>query len=218
MLATPEVAHYAERTKSSWDRYCRRHGYGFYVTDRKLVHDMHINWTKIEMMRRHLRRSEADWVVLVDADTHVVRQEVTLENIANRYPGKTLLFAWDGVRRFGMPLAVNRRGRRLCGVRNVPNAGFIVVRNSPLGRTFFDDWLSLARGRYRHLADIHPRNQNVLWAGLFAQYRECIAVLGGKVARIGTSRILDAISLNRDDAFVLHDKRLHQQRPADLSD
>ena len=138
MLATPEVAHYAARTQASWSRYCKRHGYSFVTYDEDLVPGMHINWSKIEMMRRHLRGSVADWVLLVDADTYVARGDVRLDQLVAGHGGKVLIFSSDGVRRFGLYFPLNIRGAWACRSLRVPNAGFILVRNNALARDFFD--------------------------------------------------------------------------------
>ena len=208
MLATPEVAHYARHTRASWSRYCQRHGYRFEPYGENLVPDMHINWSKIEMMRRHLRQSRADWVLLVDADTHVARGDVRLEELVTRHVGKELIFSADGVRRLGFYFPLNIRGAIACGRWRVPNAGFILVRNNSFSRDFFDRWLALARGDLAHLADRHPRNQNVLWFGLYRHHRHRIGLLGDEVARVGTNRLLDLFAPRRGDAFVIHDKGL----------
>ncbi|MBI5506221.1 MAG: hypothetical protein HY899_15605 [Deltaproteobacteria bacterium] len=208
MMATAEIAHYADPTRRSWERYCRRHSYDFLLFDRKILADMHINWSRLEMIRRRQRASRAEWIVLVDADTFVADEEFTLESLVAPYGDKEVLFAPDAARRFGIWLPLDLKGLVVCRTRRPPNGGFVVVRNSEFGRYFFDRWMSLARGPLRHMADRHPRTQGILWKGLYRQHRDRVAVMHGEVVRCGTNRLLDRISLDQAGAFVLHDKRL----------
>lgn len=208
MLATPEIARSARRSQASWSRYCERHGYSFVSYHEDIVPSMHINWSKIEMMRRHLCQTHADWVLLVDANTYVARGDVRLGQLVAQHGGKELIFSSDGVRRFGFYFPHSIRGAWTCRSLRAPAAGFMLVRNSALVRDFFDHWLALARGELRHLADRHPRNQNVLWSGLYRRHRHRIGLLTDEVTRVGTNRLLDLLSPPGGDAFVIHDKRL----------
>jgi len=208
MMATPEIAHYSDRTSLSWANYCARHGYDFLLFERKILADMHINWSRLEMIRRRHRASDAEWIVLVDADTFVADVEFTLENLVAPYRDKDVLFAPDAARRFGLWLPLDLRGFLVCRTRRPPNGGFIVVRNNEFGRQFFDQWLWLARGPMRHMADRHPRTQGILWKGLYRLHLDRVAVMYGEIVRCGTNRLLDRLSLDTKDAFVFHDKRL----------
>lgn len=208
MMATSEINHYAVATRRSWERYCDRHGYGFFLYDHKILCDLHINWSRLEMVRQRQRAGLADWVVLVDADTFVADESFTFEHLVAPYTDKDLLFAPDATRRFGIWLPLDIRGFLLCRTRRPPNGGFILARNNEAGRAFFDRWIELARGPMNHLADRHPRTQGILWRGLFHQHRDRIAVMYGEVVRSGTNRLLDWISLCTKGAFVFHDKRL----------
>ena len=48
----------------------------------------------------------------------------------------------------------------------LPNAGFNIMKNCPEIHAFIDAWLDLGQGRLSHLADVHPRTQNILLRGL----------------------------------------------------
>lgn len=191
MLATPQVEEYARYSRLLWTAYCARRDYQFRHYPDRLVLDMHINWSKVEMVRRHLIASNADIVVLVDADTYVCDPDMSLTGMLDQSSQKSMVFAPDTVRygRFELPLnvlaAATHRTMRL------PNAGFIVMENSKFTRQFFDDWLDLARNKFHHLADKHPRNQRVLWQGLFFQYRDKIGLLDKQVRRLQREDQLD---------------------------
>ena len=188
MLSTKESDDYAWLGIRSWGAYCERHGYSFHVTRDQLVPDMHPVWSKIEMMRRRLRNTEASHVVLVDADSAVYDPGKSLAGLVSS--GTPLSFASDSA-----VLGMNWWYRRLClkfKTRRfmLPNAGFVVVENSSYTQAFFDEWISLARGEYVGLADTHPRNQNVLWHGMLRRHSHSIATLGNTVARITHPRQL----------------------------
>ena len=219
MLATPEIDYYAAGTQENWRAYCDHHGYSFTCWRSVVLDDMHLIWSKVEWMRRHLRDTTADWLVVVDADTVVNKPDRTLAALVHAHPGKDFLISEDCSRRWGIPMPLSLKGVVSARSLRPPNCGFMMVRNSDFGRRFLDEWLENGRGRYSRYADTFPREQWVLWLSLFRQYRQRIAVLGPEVRRVGNSPWLDPLASDWSDAFVLHDKRLPQQtrRPHTLA-
>ncbi len=219
MLATPHIDYYAEATQANWGAYCDRHGYRFTCWRETVLEDMHLIWSKIELMRRHMRDMTADWLAVVDADTCVNKPERTLAELVDAYPGKDFLISEDCTRRFGIPMPLSMRGVRSAGTLRPPNCGFMMIRRSDFGTRFLDEWLENGRHKYAHIADVFPREQWVLWLSLFRDQRDRIAVIGPEVMRMGNNPWLDPITTNWSDAFVLHDKRLphcKSLRPGDL--
>ena len=182
MLSTKETESYSWLGIRSWGAYCDRHGYAFHVVREHLLPDMHPVWSKIEMVRRRLRSSDASHVLLVDADSAVYDPGRSLDNLLTA--GAPLKFAADGsilgVDRWFRRLSLKFRAQRF----HLPNAGFILIENSSYSQSFFDDWISLARGELAALADVHPRNQNVLWHGLLRQHSDNIEIAHNSVARV----------------------------------
>ncbi len=207
MLATPHIDHYAKATQANWQAYCDRHGYQFVCWHETVLEDMHLIWSKIESMRRHMRDMTADWLVVVDADTVVNRPERELAELVRAHPGKDFIISEDCSRRFGIPLPLSLRGVVSARTLRPPNCGFMMIRNSDFGVRFLDEWLDNGRGKLAHIADVFPREQWVLWLSLFREKRDRIAVLGKEVMRMGNQPLLDR-STDWSDAFVLHDKRL----------
>ena len=207
MLATPEIDYYAAATKANWRAYCERYDHQFICWRETVLDDMHLIWSKIELMRLHMQEMESDWLVVVDADTVVNRPGLTLADLVRSNPGKDFLISEDCSRRFGIPLPLSLRGVVSTRSLRPPNCGFMMIRASQFGRNFLDQWLENGRGKFSHIADVFPREQWVLWLSLFCEQRDRIAVLGSEIMRIGTNRLLDW-STNWSDAFVLHDKRL----------
>ncbi len=202
MLATREVDEYAQHSRLLWSKYCTRRGYQFQHYSDRLVPDMHVNWSKIEMVRRHLSKSRAEVVTLVDADTYVCNPNLCLTDILDRASPKSMVFAPDTVKYGWLELPLNVPATIKHGALRLPNAGFIVMENSEFTRQFFDDWLDLARNGLNHLADRHPRNQRVLWQGLYFQNLEKIGLLEGQIRRLQTEDQLDQAM--KDGCYVAH--------------
>ena len=204
MLATSDIENYARYSRAAWEKFCAVRGYGFFHYPEKLLSDMHVNWSKIEMVRRHLATTKSDTVVLVDADTYVCDPNLRLGAIADNYPDRDLLFSRDcrNIGPFVLPL--NYEAAFRYKTRKLPNAGFVLIRNTEFSRKFFDKWLDLARNELKALADTHPRNQHVLWEGLYFQNRNKIALLDRQVERVrDVAHIGRAI---RHGAKVIHVK------------
>ena len=218
MLATPEIDYYAQATQANWRAYCERHGYQFTCWRDVVLDDMHMIWSKVEWMRRHMREMTADWLVVVDADTVVNRPERELADLVQAHPGKDFIISEDCSRRLGVPLPLSVRGVVSARTSRPPNCGFMMIRASDFGRSFLDQWLDNGRGKYAHIADVFPREQWVLWLSLFREQRPRIAVLGAEVRRIGNSPRFDRLTSNWDDAFVLHDKRLPSCKSLSVED
>ncbi|MEM9704529.1 MAG: hypothetical protein AAF850_00480 [Pseudomonadota bacterium] len=208
MLATPEIETYAVHTKAVWRRYCAQHAYEFEPEAKRLLSDMHVNWSKIALIQRHLNDARVDTLLLTDADTIVVDQDRSIESLFSGYDKRDIIFCPDTTRRFGLHWPLNVRGAIACRSLRPPNAGFILIRNGPFAVQFFQDWLASARsGPLARWADKHPRNQNVLWRGPYRAHRDRVGVFDKEVGRVGVDQALDRISLNSGGAFVLHDKR-----------
>ena len=208
MMATPNLDYYARMTTADWRRYCDQHGYGFHLYRERLIDDMHINWSCIEMVCQRLEQTDADWLISVDADTLVARKDVTIESLLGKHPGKDLVFASDILRPLGIAIPNHFPSAWKFRTRFLPNGGFVMVRNNAFSYDFHRQWIDLARGKLAHLADRHPRNQSVLWHGLYFQHQSRIGLLGDEVVRCGTNDFIDRISFNKKKVFVLHDKKL----------
>lgn len=191
MLATPEIDHYAQHSSALWAAYCERKGYNYFRYSERLIPDMHVNWSKIEMVRQHLAKSSAEIVTLVDADTYVCNPDLSMNAIMERFSSKAMVFSPDTTRNGIIELPLNRQAATEYRTKRLPNAGFIAMHNTKFVRQFFDDWMDLARNELSHLADIHPRNQNVLWKGLYFKHRSQIGLLGGEVRRLQTEDQLE---------------------------
>ena len=147
-LITPNIDDYAQYGMASVYGYAQKHGYSYSVQRSQLVEDMHVNWTKIEMIRQALLLSASKWIVLFDADLILMNSEISLDffiekmpsNIHILMPGDTHFFKW-----------------------RKPNAGFIMVRRSQQGRKIVDEWMKASRGEGNELANKHPRNQRIYW-------------------------------------------------------
>ncbi|MEO1256410.1 MAG: hypothetical protein AAFY41_16205, partial [Bacteroidota bacterium] len=73
MLATHHIDIYTQYSIPIWKKYCEMHGYSFFNYQEKLLPNMAFTWSRIQMMLDHQRKTEADYVVMVDADTFLFK-------------------------------------------------------------------------------------------------------------------------------------------------
>lgn len=184
MLATPEIASYSWLGESSWASYAARQGYSFQVCRENLEPDMHMNWSKIELVRRRLAATDAQFLLLVDADSFVFNPAEPLEYLWQ--PDRQIVFSND--QSFPRPGRLNVGRRHLLRLRlrqwKLPNAGFVMMQVHPYARSFFDRWIDYARDDFKHWSDIHPRNQNVLWRALLPSEHRHVGILDKQVVRL----------------------------------
>lgn len=163
MFATPNLETYTELSIKVWKKYCKAHGYQFFHYEKPYYEDLHLAWSKIRSVREHLLISKADFVVLVDADTIPTSFQLSIDKVIEEFMtnGKEILFQKDGSNRLkylyfphNLSIAWDKK------LWVMPNAGFIIMKNSPAVLQFFEEWLE--RALTSPLANKPPRNQRVL--------------------------------------------------------
>ena len=210
IMATPEIDIYTSRTLPNWTGYASRHGYNLHVYDSKPLPDMHINWSKIEHARRHLETCTADWMVVADADTWVNAPERKLDDFLGSAvnSGVDFVFSSDIACWLDLVCPLNFLAVRECGRWVNPNAGFFAVRNNAAGKRFMNDWLDLASGACADIADTPPRDQWVLWRGLFGPRPELFRLDTTCVLRVVNEFHWLQFAIIGRKPFIVHDKRL----------
>lgn len=208
MMATADIDEYAKETLANWQSYCVTHGYALTHYDEQVLSDLHINWSKIEFAKRHLRQSDCDWMVVADADTWVCDQSRRLEEFIDDRPGIDAVFSSDASVRAGILVPLNWLGIWECRAWICPNAGFFAIRNSPEGQMFMDEWMDLPYGELAYLADKPPRDQWVLWKGLFRKWRPRLRLDKKNVLRVIDDFHWWQIKTFGGNPFIAHDKRL----------
>lgn len=208
IMATADIDEYAAETLANWRSYCSEHGYSLTHYDEQVIPELHINWSKIELAKRHLRQSDCDWMVVADADTWVCDRSRRLEEFIKDQPGTDLVFSSDVSVRAGALMPLNWLGVWECRTWVCPNAGFFAVRNSPEGQMFMDEWMDLPFGELAHLADKPPRDQWVLWKGLFRKWRSSLRLDTRNVLRVIDDFHWWQIKTFSGAPFIAHDKRL----------
>ncbi|SHK74849.1 galactosyl transferase GMA12/MNN10 family protein [Reichenbachiella agariperforans] len=170
MLSTEHIDIYTQYSIPIWKKYCEIHGYKFCHYGEKLIPDMAFTWSRIKMIQDHFKTSDAEYVMMVDADTLIYKDqlELSLERLITQYMtgDKKILFQKDGSDRLGIYFSHNWKLSLEMKRWALPNAGFNIMKNSPEVHEFIDTWLELGQGKLKHLADIHPRTQNVLLRGV----------------------------------------------------
>lgn len=170
MLATSHIDIYTKYSIPIWERYCDIHGYKFFHYKDQVLPDMAFTWSRIKMLIDHQQQTDADFIMMVDADTLIYHDmyDLSVEQIMQDHmrDGKQILFQKDGSDRLGIYFSHNFKLSYELKRWVLPNAGFNVMANSPETRKFLETWLDLGQGKLKHLADIHPRTQNVLIRGV----------------------------------------------------
>ncbi|MFT7028907.1 MAG: hypothetical protein ACJA2C_000286 [Marinoscillum sp.] len=173
MLSTKDIDIYTQYSIPIWKKYCARHGYNFYHFGEKLIPDMAFTWSRIKMIQDHFKVTKADYVVMVDADTFIYQNQLglSLESLIDKHMTnqKQILFQKDGSNTLGIYFSHNFKLSWELKRWTLPNAGFNIMKNSADVRSMIDEWLTLGQGKLRHLADVHPRTQNVLLRGVMQE-------------------------------------------------
>lgn len=173
MLATSHIDIYTQYSIPMWKKYCDLHGYQFHLYQEQLLPDMAFTWSRIQMMLDHQKQTDADYLMMVDADTYIYHNmyDLSVDQILDQYlpEGKQILFQKDGSDRFGMYFSHNFKLSYELKRWTLPNAGFNIMANTPEVNRFLEMWIDLGRGKLKHLADIHPRTQNVLIRGVLQE-------------------------------------------------
>jgi len=95
VMATSDIDEYAIETLANWQSYCSQHGYTLKHYDEQVLPELHINWSKIELAKRHLRHSDCDWMIVADADTWVCDHSRRLETFIDDQAGIEAVFSSD---------------------------------------------------------------------------------------------------------------------------
>ncbi len=165
-LVTPNIDSYAIFSILSINHYCKIHGYKHFLQRHKSVKDKHINWSKIDLLQKAFEfDATCDYILLVDADTIITEYEKSVEFFLDKFakPNTEIIMPQD------TPLKITLQPR--------PNAGFVLVKNSTIGRSIISDWIAASVGKGKHVSDIHPRNQRVYWYYVMNDYLDVQIVL-----------------------------------------
>ena len=165
-LATPHIDDFAKYSLANVGQYCRQHGYGHYVQRTHTVPDMHINWSKIDLLRHTFEEfKDAEYYILFDADIIIQDFDKSVDFFLEKYADDNthILFSAD------TPLRLSPKAR--------PNAGLIIIKNSPIGKQIIDRWIEASRTDGAKYNDTHPRNQLVYWNCVMPQFESVQKVL-----------------------------------------
>lgn len=166
-LVTPNIDQFAVFSIATVLNYAKQHGYSHQILREKLIGDMHINWTKIEYLRKKLLQSTSDFVLLIDADSLVIDPSISIDRLAK-----------DSQHHIYMP----QDTPFFSGLFR-PNAGFILVRNGQKGREIISRWIDVAKNEGKPESDVHPRNQRVYWKFVMPHFRKHQKLLARKLFR-----------------------------------
>lgn len=200
MLSTEHIDVYTKYSIPIWKKYCELHEYTFCHYGEKLIPDMAFTWSRIKMIQDHFKRTEAEYVMMVDADTFLYKKSMDLkiEDLIDQHMTgeKKILFQKDGSDRLGMYFTHNFKLSAKMKRWTLPNAGFNIMKNCEETHRFIDQWLELGQGKLRHLADVHPRTQNILLRGLMVdpEMDKLIGYLPSKIVSKRNTRFCKHLS------------------------
>ena len=208
MLSTNHIDVYTQYSIPIWKKYCKQHGYNFCHYGEKLIPDMAFTWSRIKMIQDHFKNTRSEYVLMVDADTFLYKNSMDLkiENLVEEYMTgeKKILFQKDGSDRLGIYFSHNFSLSVKMKRWILPNAGFNIMKNCKETHTFIDLWLELGQGKLRHLAEVHPRTQNVLLHGLMIDPKldRLIGYLPSKIVSKRNTRFCKHLSAMTKDEIA----------------
>jgi len=167
-LATPNIDEYACYSIASVRKYALLNQYEYYVQRSKTLNDLHINWSRLDILLKKLEESpeeEDSYVVMLDADTVIINPQRPIHYFTNKYQKKdsVIFLARD------TPFRVDFKKK--------PNAGFVIIRNNKTGKEIIKKWINAAYNEGKEINDIHPRTQGVYWKYVEPKYKDHQIVL-----------------------------------------
>ncbi len=164
MFATPNLDTYTKYSIALWQNYAQRNNCSFYHYSEPYFDDLHIAWSKIKSVEEHLNNHDAEYVLLVDADTVPTNPDYHLKNVITDYFSgrkEKIIFQKDGSDWFRYLYMTHNFSLTFRSKKwTLPNAGFILMKNDNEVRSFYQEWME--RAATSPWADSPPRNQSVL--------------------------------------------------------
>lgn len=165
-------------------QYAARHGYEFRLYEKQLLQDLHINFTKMEIMRRELKQTDVDYTVLSDADIEVLRPDIRLESIINASRTRVVSMPQDAIR-----AEEHYNYWTLKEQASGFNAGFIIGKNGAPAVKIMQEWIKAARTECAAEAEMHPRNQRVFDKCVVPRYSDQVSVVPYMLAGVPSSAV-----------------------------
>lgn len=164
MVATPEIESYSEYTGKQNQKWCKMHGYDFFMYDRKhpKLEDLPINFSKIQYTLDLL--PQYDYVMYIDADAIVHNMDYDIRHLI-KYYGRSVLFGEDCY------------SSKDCSKPGRINSGVFIVRNNWGGRYVMNKWLESTRGRCSRYVTIFPNCQLIFTNCVYPQCFPWIGII-----------------------------------------
>jgi hypothetical protein len=135
MVATPEIAEYAQHTIETNRAYAKKWGMNFFVVEKNLVPELPINFTKLAAIKLLKQQfPNAKYFVHIDADAIIHNSDYDLRNIiANEMGTYDFLVSEDCY------------NTKVCSKPNKINSGVFIVKNSLMGNNLMNYWLNTTK-------------------------------------------------------------------------
>lgn len=154
MVATDEINDYSVHSIEMNKAYAKKHSYRFEIIRENLVPDMPINFTKIEAARRFAKDPSIKYIVHIDADAVVIKDNYPITAIINTYMG------WGT----HIIMGEDCYNKKICSKPGRINSGVFIVKNTDPGRAILNTWLESARtGPCKKYVNVFPNCQLVFF-------------------------------------------------------
>ena len=166
MLCTPNYNYVCNDVIDQVEQYAKVHKYNFVVGRRNLNSNLHINFSRFELIKRLIEHTDHDYYVIMDADSQVHHDNISIEDLITNYsdnPNALIFAPLDVVGGWSFGSFSIRAWHT-----TLINGGLMIFHRNAL--PYIKDYLYMAEhtkcGQYWN--DVHPRCQNV-WDHCFAK-------------------------------------------------
>ena len=182
MLCTPNYMDIGKNGINYITKYCKQFGYTFKLYTESLVPDLHIQFTKFELAKNELSINDADYIVVIDADTYNPNlsedEFIPIENIIEYAKDKDIMAPKD---------VLSNIGSIVLKSNSTINSGFVIYKNTDVSLQFCKDMISSAKNECSKFKDIHPRDQNVFDHCLKEKYMKYVGFIPWQIAGVRQS-------------------------------
>ena len=157
MLCTPNYYDEGKAGIKFFKEYCQKYDYDFKLYTKKLIPDLHINFSKMKMLAIELQKNDVDYTLLTDADViGDINNTIPLETLIEHCNTTCLSMPKDVV----CGLVFKNHSLRIIQNSSI-NAGFIIGKNNTDAHKIMQKWIDKSYTTCKKEATMHPRNQNV---------------------------------------------------------
>ena len=131
----------------NFEKYCKIHGYT-YLRTKSCLKPITTYWCKIHLVQKYLNDSDYDYIIWADSDTIITDLNISIEKIINDVGlvnDKSLVKSYKGQESYKgresyKDIIIGRDCKYKDSFIDI-NAGFFIIKNSVIGKSFLDECL-----------------------------------------------------------------------------